>query len=435
MREMKDSGIPWIGKIPKTWEIVPFGIFLDNIPNSIVDGPFGSDMKNDEYVDEGVPIIQLGAIRDHGMNFTNMHYITEEKADSLIRHNAYPNDIVIAKMMPAGKACEIPDKFSRYVVSADVIKATISNKYLRKFLVYAFNAYCITQAQYESQGSTRARVNIHKVKRFKIAKPVYLESKLIVDYLDAKCARIDFIRKNVEAEIEELKQYKQSVITEAVTKGLDKNVEMKDSGIPWIGKIPSSWEIMCGKYLFSNAKEIVGTKVNDYERLALTLHGVIKRSKNDTEGLQPEDFNTYQILRKNELVFKLIDLQNISTSRVGLSPYDGIVSPAYIVLKTKENVIPSFAEKYYLMMWMNQIFNALGDAGVRSSLNVYELLEIKVPVPSIFEQHRIADYLDAKCARIDSIIQKKQKLLTNLDTYKKSLIYEYVTGKKEVPAV
>lgn len=211
--------------------------------------------------------------------------------------------------------------------------------------------------------------------------------------------------------------------------------EMKDSGIPWIGKIPSSWEIMCGKYLFSNAKEIVGTKVNDYERLALTLHGVIKRSKNDTEGLQPEDFNTYQILRKNELVFKLIDLQNISTSRVGLSPYDGIVSPAYIVLKTKENVIPSFAEKYYLMMWMNQIFNALGDAGVRSSLNVYELLEIKVPVPSIFEQQRISDYLDTRCSRIDSIIQKKQELLANLDTYKKSLIYEYVTGKKEVPAV
>lgn len=203
--------------------------------------------------------------------------------------------------------------------------------------------------------------------------------------------------------------------------------EMKDSGIPWIGKIPSSWEIMCGKYLFSNAKEIVGTKVNDYERLALTLHGVIKRSKNDTEGLQPEDFNTYQILRKNELVFKLIDLQNISTSRVGLSPYDGIVSPAYIVLKTKENVIPSFAEKYYLMMWMNQIFNALGDAGVRSSLNVYELLEIKVPVPSIFEQNRISDYLDSKCARIDSIRENVEAEIEALKRYKKSVITEAVT--------
>lgn len=203
--------------------------------------------------------------------------------------------------------------------------------------------------------------------------------------------------------------------------------EMKDSGIPWVGKVPSSWEIMCGKYLFSNTKEIVGTKVNDYERLALTLHGVIKRSKNDTEGLQPEDFNTYQILRENELVFKLIDLQNISTSRVGLSPYDGIVSPAYIVLKAKENVIPSFAEKYYLMMWMNQIFNALGDAGVRSSLNVYELLEIKVPVPPVHEQHRIANYLDTRCSQIDSIRKNVEAEIEALKQYKQSVITEAVT--------
>lgn len=215
--EMKDSGYEWIGKIPKAWEIVPFGAFLDNIPNSIVDGPFGSDMKNNEYVDKGVPVIQLGAIRDHGMNFANMHYITEEKANSLIRHNAYPNDIVIAKMMPAGKTCEVPDKFSRYVVSADVIKATISNRYLRKFLVYAFNAYCITQAQYESQGATRARVNIHKVKRFKIAKPTSFESKLIVDYLDTKCAKIDSIIQKKQELLANLDTYKKSLIYECVT--------------------------------------------------------------------------------------------------------------------------------------------------------------------------------------------------------------------------
>ena len=203
--------------------------------------------------------------------------------------------------------------------------------------------------------------------------------------------------------------------------------EMKDSGIPWVGKIPSQWKTMRGKYLFTNSKGKVGTKVNEYERLALTLHGVIKRSKNDTEGLQPAEFNTYQILRKNELVFKLIDLQNISTSRIGLSPYDGIVSPAYIILKAKKNIIPAFAEKYYLMMWINHIFNALGDSGVRSSLNARELLEINVPLPPIEEQRRIANYLDSKCAKIKSIKKNVEAEMEALKQHKRSIIAEAVT--------
>lgn len=207
---------------------------------------------------------------------------------------------------------------------------------------------------------------------------------------------------------------------------------MKDSGIGWVHEIPIGWDIIRGKYVFSNDKEVVGAKVGEYERLALTMKGVVKRSKDDTEGLQPDKFNTYQILKTGELVFKLIDLQNISTSRVGLSPYTGIVSPAYIILKGKERVLPKYAEKYYLMMWMNQVFNALGDSGVRSSLNAGELLELSLPVPPIKEQKAIADYLDKKCAEIDSVIADMKKQLDVLDNYKKSLIYEYVTGKKEV---
>ena len=110
------------------------------------------------------------------------------------------------------------------------------------------------------------------------------------------------------------------------------SARMKDSGIAWVGQIPCDWNIHRVKYHFQHNKHIVGIHSSEYERLALTMQGVIKRSKEDNEGLQPEDFASYQILRKNELVFKLIDLQNISTSRVGFSPYEGLVSPAYIVL-------------------------------------------------------------------------------------------------------
>ena len=262
--------------------------------------------------------------------------------------------------------------------------------------------------------------------------PPLAEQKAIANFLDKKCGEIDEVSKIIESQIKALENYKKSIITESTFKGLNPNVEMADSGIQWVGSIPKHWDVLKGKYCFKNNKEVVGARVDDFERLALTLNGVIKRSKEDNTGLQPEKFNTYQILRKDELVFKLIDLQNVSTSRVGLSPYEGIVSGAYIILRAKENINPHFAEKYYLSMWMNQIFNYLGDAGVRSSLNVDDLLEIQLPVPPLAEQKAIANFLDKKCGEIDEIIESKRQQLKKIEEYKKSIVYEYVTGKKEV---
>ena len=203
---------------------------------------------------------------------------------------------------------------------------------------------------------------------------------------------------------------------------------MKNSGISWVGQIPQHWEIRRTKYCFASTKEIAGIKADDYERLALTMNGVIKRSKDDNTGLQPEKFETYQILRPNELVFKLIDLQNVSTSRVGLSPYLGLVSPAYIVLKSSNGkVLPRFVEKYFLMLWKNQIFNALGDAGVRSSLNIADLLEIPLAFPPLEEQQCIADFLDKECEKIDGLKVDIQSQIDSLEQYMRSVITEAVT--------
>ena len=203
--------------------------------------------------------------------------------------------------------------------------------------------------------------------------------------------------------------------------------EMKDSGISWVGEIPKEWSVNRAKYCFVNTKEIAGCMSDRYERLALTMNGVIKRSKDDSNGLQPEKFETYQILRPDELVFKLIDLQNVSTSRVGLSPYLGLVSPAYIILKSNKRVLPAFAEKYFLMLWKNQIFNALGDAGVRSNLNSKDLLELSIPFPSLDEQQRIAEFLDGECGKIDGLKADIQAQIDTLEQYKRSVITEVVT--------
>ena len=202
--------------------------------------------------------------------------------------------------------------------------------------------------------------------------------------------------------------------------------EMKDSGIEWIGEIPDEWNLVQTKRFFKNTKKIVGTEADKYDRLALTLNGVVKRSKDDSEGLQPEKFEGYQILRKNELVFKLIDLENVKTSRVGLSPYTGLVSPAYIVLSNdlEDN---RFFYYWFMFMYYNEVFNHLGGEGVRSALNAKDVLSLPVLDIESDKQRRIADYLDRKCSQIDDIIARQQEVIEKLKAYKLSVITEAVT--------
>ena len=202
---------------------------------------------------------------------------------------------------------------------------------------------------------------------------------------------------------------------------------MKDSGVDWIGSIPEHWTISRTKNYYTNHKYIVGDKSTEYERLALTLNGVIKRNKEDTTGLQPEEFSGYQILDVDELVFKLIDLQNISTSRVGLSPYTGIVSPAYIILHKKDGVNTKFGEYFFLSMWQREIFNRMGDDGVRSSLNASDLLNIPYIFPPLSEQQKIAAFLDEKCSEIDAVLTKTNESIEEYKLLKNAIITQAVT--------
>lgn len=208
------------------------------------------------------------------------------------------------------------------------------------------------------------------------------------------------------------------------TKTYDK---YKDSGIEWIGEIPKIWKLVKTRRVFCNTKEIVGKKSILTERLALTLNGVIRRKKDDVEGLQPEQFDGYQYLRKNQLVFKLIDLENVSTSRVGLCPFDeGMVSPAYIVLKNV-NSDNRYYHYYFISLWYNEIFNYLGGEGVRSALNAKDLLNIPTFDLTKDEQQQIADYLDKKCAEIDRFVETQKDIIEKLKEYKQSVITEAVT--------
>lgn len=201
-------------------------------------------------------------------------------------------------------------------------------------------------------------------------------------------------------------------------------IQMKDSGVDWIGRIPADWQICKAKNIFQNCKRLVGEKHIETERLALTLGGVIKRDKEANDGLQPDDFSGYQYLLENELVFKLIDLENVQTSRVGLSPYNGMVSPAYIILKNKSKD-NRFYYYYFLSMWQREVFNHLGDEGVRSSLNAQDLLNLPILNPK--NKNNIADYLDKRCEQIDKLIEIQEKEIDKLKEYRTSVITKAVT--------
>lgn len=203
---------------------------------------------------------------------------------------------------------------------------------------------------------------------------------------------------------------------------------MKETGIQWIGAIPDSWNLIRLKDWCISKKEVAGQKSSEYERLALTLNGVIKRAKDDSEGLQPKEFDTYQILEANDFVFKMIDLQNISTSRVGLSPYTGLVSPAYIRFAPRhEGQFNEYIYYYLMSLYYNCVFNSMGGDGVRSALNATDMGNFKCPFPNIDLQKKIVSFIKEKSAEIDALIEVENKQIEKLKEYKQAVITEAVT--------
>lgn len=214
---MKDSGVEWIGEVPEHWVVSRIARVANANKYSMVDGPFGSDMKNEEYVDEGIPIVQLTNIKSFN-HFTNtLKYITEEKHIQLSRHTAYKGDIVIAKMMPAGRACILSDEFDEYVLAADAIRLAVSDDINKNFVLYSLNTYCIEECTISSKGTTRVRISLDIARRLKIILPPFSEQQTIADYLDKKCTQIDETIAKKQATIEKLTAYKKSLIYEVVT--------------------------------------------------------------------------------------------------------------------------------------------------------------------------------------------------------------------------
>ena len=247
---------------------------------------------------------------------------------------------------------------------------------------------------------------------------------------------IDFVNRDEEIDglivlqekmIEKLKDYKQSIITEAVTKGIDPNVELTPSNISWVGTIPSHWSIQRNKNAFICGKEIIGEQSSSTQLLSLTTKGVKTIKLGSTSGKVPESYDTYQIVMPNNLVMCLFDL-DCSAVFAGISNYYGMISPAYKVLSCKNAIIPQYANYWFIFVFYGRKFKYYSK-NIRYSLTYEEFSAIEIVLPPLSEQVTIASYLDKKCSEIDKLIDVKQLKIEKLKDYKKSVIYEAVTGK------
>ena len=425
MREMKDSGIEWIGKIPESWTLTK----IKNAAQEIGSGTTPPSHILD-YYDGDVFWIQSGDIYGKSEIIDTVTRVTIKAVQNLSALHIYEADFIVIAMYGGSVGNIAISKIDACTNQACCCIKPSQDINLRYLFYWIFA--CKDDFLQQAFGGGQPNISQSKIKNQYFLKSSLDEQKRIADYLDAKCAEIDALAADIQAQIDTLEQYKRSIITEAVTKGLNPDAEMKDSGIEWVGKIPNNWTVIPNKYIMNKVKEIC-PEYSGQDILSLTVNGVIVRNL-DAGGKMPTSFNGYQRLWKDNLLMCLFDI-DVTPRCIGLIKNDGLSSPAYSQFTLHDNAIAEYYYyNYYLMMdYTKELLHMAKN--LRHSLTEDQLGAISVPVPPIEEQRKIAQYLDDKLTEINTIIDRKKEQLEVLDSYKKSLIYEYVTGKKEVPVI
>ena len=410
--EMKDSGFQWIGMIPANWKCERGKYILEYILKPI--------KENDGVITcfHDGEVTLRSKRREEGFTI----------ADKEIGYQGIDvGDLVVHGMDGFAGAIGISDSRGKASPVLNVLDTKQNKKYIMYFLrSMAYNNVFLALA-------TGIRVRSCDLRWNKLAELYYPipsldEQNRIVEFLDVKCAEIDALFKDIQTEIDILEEYKRSVITEKVTKGLNPDVTMKGSCIEWIDMIPAHWKFERGKYILKYIQKPV--KENDGVITCFRDGEVTLRSKRREDGFTMADKEIgYQGIDVGDLVVHGMDG---FAGAIGISDSRGKASPVLNVLNTEQN-------KRYVMYFLrsmayNNVFLALA-TGIRvrsCDLRWNKIAELYYLIPPLKEQNKIVEYLDEKCAEIDSIIETKKEQLTVLDGYKKAIIYEYVTGKKDV---
>ena len=413
MREMKDSGIEWIADIPEHWSVSKIGGLYSLRVTKVSD----RDYPPLSVTNKGIlPQLETAAK-------TNAH-------DD--RKLVCKGDFAINSRSDRRGSCGI----SSYTGSVSLINTILRpmTEMHPQYYDWLFHTIQFGDEFYKwGHGIVDDlwTTGWQDMKKISIPTPPITEQAVIADFLDEQCAEIDTLVTDIQSQIEALEEYKRSVITEVVTKGLDPDVEMRDSGIAWVGDIPAHWITHPLYFYFGERKNknALGLETN---LLSLSYGKIIRKDINSNGGLLPESFNTYNIIEKDDIIIRPTDLQNDKRSlRTGIAREHGIITSAYIAMKAIKTVNPEYFHYLLHAYDVMKVFYNMGN-GVRQGLNFSEFSRLMVFEPAIEEQNAIVSYLKEKCDEIDLAIAEKKQQIETIEEYKKSLIFEYVTGKKEV---
>lgn len=430
----KPSSIAWIGNIPADWDIKKIKYI------STLKGRIGwQGLTSDEYTDEGAYLITGTDFYNGGINWETCVHVPMKRWDEAKDIQIANGDLLITKDGTVGKVAIVNGLNSPCSLNSGVLRISTANGYDRKFLYWVLQSEVFwTWFSIKNAGnSTILHLYQGDFAEFNYAIPTLPEQQAIAAFLDNRCGQIDVIVADLERQVEILRQYKKALITETVTKGLDKTAPMKGSGIDWIGEMPRHWEMKRLKFLGSarNGLTYAPENVVDEDKGTLVL-----RSSNIQNDRLTFDDNVYVncripkeiVLQENDL---LICSRNGSQALIGKCALidektAGQTYGAFMcVYRSRYNkfihyVFLSDIFSYYLGTFLTSTVNQL------TNLNLYN---IQIPIPmDLNEQQAIVEFLDHKCAEVDDLIAEKQKAAETMRQYKKSLIYEYVTGKKRV---
>ncbi|MEE0996876.1 MAG: restriction endonuclease subunit S [Paludibacteraceae bacterium] len=395
---MKDSGIPWIGEIPEGW-------VLSRIKNC-TDIVMGQSPDGDSITSEPVGYLFMQGNTEFSDKYPNPSLYCQNP-NKLSR----VGDILMSVRAPVG-ALNISDKIYGIGRGLCSIKnINIDKSYLWYYLLKSSDDF-----DYYGNGSTFSAITVSSLNNVPLLLPPLAEQHLIAAFLDKKCSEIDSLIDLQEQMIEELKAYKQSVITEAVTKGLNPNVPMKDSGIEWIGDVPEEWEVRKIKSLvdLKSGSNLTTTEISEKE------DGFPVYGGNGVRGT----YSAYS----NDGEYVLIGRQGALCGNINYTKGKFWVTEHALVCYPKEKLVLFWFGESLRAMNLNQYSLSAAQPG----LSAERIKNLYIVIPPLAEQQAIADYLDKKCGEIDELITIKQQKIESLKEYKKSVIYEYVTGKREV---
>ena len=417
MREMKDSRIEWIGQIPSTWRINKGKYFI-----SLLNKPA-------RETDEIITCFRDGEVtlrsnrREDGFTVS----LTETGYQGID-----VGDLIVHGMDGFAGAIGISDSRGKATPVLNVLNTTECKKYIM-YLMRSM-AYCGLFLSLSTGIRVRTcDTNWKKLREIDYLLPDLLEQQNIANFLDAKCAEIDALAADIQTQIDTLEQYKRSVITEAITKGLNPDVEMACHQISWIEQMPAHWKIIPSKYLFHNSDK--RKCEGDQQLTASQKHGIITQQEymereNSKIVFANQGLENWKHVEPYDFVISLRSFQG----GLEMSETTGCITWHYVVLKANKPICPRFYKWLFKSSaYIDALQGTCNFIRDGQDLRFSNFAQVPLYEPPLSEQEDIASYLDMKCSQIDSISDQKKEQLTVLEAYKKSLIYEYVTGKKEVP--